>query len=246
VDIGGIGESQLAIRMARPDRIGRRIGEAAQRVALFCELAIAQRHFRQLAAEAGEFANPHDGLPANGAPHRLDGAAGGRREIEDKAFAGIEQRIDGVIHAQRRFRRQPGAESKDALRLMRLRILRHHDGGVAGDFGTRFARSPGDQHLRLGEQQRAKAIGFGLHGMEFVAQLGLGARSAQPVAHQQDRTDHGKAEHGTAGGERCDFLAVEIDEAGQCERRVFGGERAGGECNRRTDADKPVTHHGGA
>ena len=37
-------------------------------------------------------------------------------EIEQKAFAGLAQRVDRVVHLQRRFRRQPGSEGEHALR----------------------------------------------------------------------------------------------------------------------------------
>ena len=44
-------------------------------------------------------------------------------KIEQKAFAGLAQRVDGMIHLQRRFRRQPGSKGEDALRRILQGVL---------------------------------------------------------------------------------------------------------------------------
>jgi hypothetical protein len=54
----------------------------------------------------------------------------------------LAQRIDRMIHLQCRLRRQPGAEGKDALRLMLLGLLRHQKRGVAADLRAIVAGSP--------------------------------------------------------------------------------------------------------
>jgi hypothetical protein len=79
----------------------------------------------QLPAQAAEFANPDDGLAADGAPHGLDGVSIRGGEVEQETFAGLAQRVDGVIDLQRRLRRQPGAEGKNALWRMMLGVRRH-------------------------------------------------------------------------------------------------------------------------
>jgi hypothetical protein len=68
--------------------------------------------------------------------------------MQYKALTGLAQRVNGVIHLQRRFRRQPGSEGENALRLFR----RHQERHIAADLRTIVARGPRDQNLRLGEQ----------------------------------------------------------------------------------------------
>ena len=52
----------------------------------------------------------------DGGAHRLEGVAVGAGEVEQETFAGLAQRVDRMVHLQRRFRRQPGSERQDALR----------------------------------------------------------------------------------------------------------------------------------
>ena len=115
--IGGIGVGKPAGGALGPDRPGCGGGEAAQHLGLFRQRLVAQIGFGEFAAQSAEFANPDNGLAADGAAHRLEGVAVGGGEVEQEAFAGFAQRIDRMIHPQRRFRRQPGAEGQHALRL---------------------------------------------------------------------------------------------------------------------------------
>ena len=82
---------------------------------------------------------------------------GGERQLEP--VAAVAQRIDRVIHLERRFRRQPGSKREHALRRG---VARQHHGDVAGNLRAIVAGGPGDQDLRLGEQQRTEAIGLEL------------------------------------------------------------------------------------
>ena len=114
--IGRIGVAQIALGALGPDRPGRGGGEIAQQLGFLLQRLVAQIGFGEFPAQSAEFANPHNGLAADGAAHRLDGAAVRGGEIEQKAFAGLAQRVDRMVHLQRRFRRQPGSEGEDALR----------------------------------------------------------------------------------------------------------------------------------
>ena len=117
--IGRIGVAQLALGALGPDRPGRGGGKIAQQFGFFLQRLEAQIRFGEFPAQSAEFANPDNGLPADGAAHRLDGAAGRGGEVEQKSLARFAQAIDRVIHLQRRFRRQPGSKGKDALRRIR-------------------------------------------------------------------------------------------------------------------------------
>ena len=200
--IGGVGEIEGAVGAPGPDRPGRGEGEVAQHLGLFLQRLVALGHLGEFAAQAAQFADPHDGLAADRAAHRLDAAAAGGDEMEQEAFAGFQQRVDRVVHPQRRLGRHPGSEGEHPLRLQR-RILRQRRGrdqqrDVAADLRTVVAGGPGDQHLRLGEQQRAEPVGFDLQALDVAAQPRLAGGGAQPGAHQQDGGEHREAEH--AGG----------------------------------------------
>ena len=126
--IGRIGEGQRAVLALGPDRPWRGSGEAAQHLGFVGQRLVAQIGLGQIAAQAGKFANPDNGLAADGAADRFQRVAvgGGQRDLE--AVTAFAQRIDGVIHLQRRFRRQPGSEGEHALRR---RIAGQHHGDVA-------------------------------------------------------------------------------------------------------------------
>ena len=115
--IGGIGVAETALGALGPDRPGRRGGETAQHFGFFQQRLVPEVGFGEFPAQSAEFANPHNGLAADGAAHGLEGVSVRGGEIEQKALAGLAQRIDRMIHLQRRLRRQPGSEGENALRL---------------------------------------------------------------------------------------------------------------------------------
>ena len=160
--IGGVDIAETAIGPPGPDRPRHRGGEAAQHLGLFEQRLVPEIGFGQLLAQAAEFADPHNGLAADGAAHRLEGASVRSGEVEQKALAGLAQRVERVIHLQRRFRRQPGSGRQDALRLVVRGVRRQQQRDVAADLRPVVARGPGDQDLRFGEQQRPVAVGLGL------------------------------------------------------------------------------------
>ncbi len=104
--------------------------------------------------------------------------------MEQKSLAMLAERVDGMIHLQRRFRRQPGSESEDALRLKLLGLLRHQKRGIAGDLRTIIAGRPRDQDLRLRKQQRAETVGLGLQLRDLGAQPRLPLGRTNPRTHQ--------------------------------------------------------------
>ncbi|KAH2814767.1 hypothetical protein KXV85_004676, partial [Aspergillus fumigatus] len=77
-----------------------------------------------------------------------------------------------------------------------------------------IAGGPGDQHLRLGEQQRAQPIGLRRQLVDLGAQLGFVGGRARPVAHQKDRRDHREAEQRHRGGENGKLLVAESEPVG--------------------------------
>ena len=73
--------------------------------------------------------------------------------------------------------------------------------------GPVVARGPGDQDLRLGEQQRAQPVGLHLQVGDVGAQAEFRPGGANARAHQQDRRHHGKAEQRQRRRQRRKFLA---------------------------------------
>jgi hypothetical protein len=140
---------------------------------------------------------------------------GGQRQLEPVAT--VTQRIDRVIHLKRGFRRQPCSEREDALGRG---IARQHHGDVAGNLRAVVAGRPGDQDLRLGEQQRAEAVGLELQFPDACAQPRLVVRRAHARAHQQDRGHDREAEQRERGGQHREFLPVEVQHYGKCVDEV--------------------------
>ena len=95
-----------------------------------------------------------------------------------------------------------------------LQSLRQQQRDVAGNPRPVIAGGPGDQHLRLGEQQRAQPIGLRRQLVDLGAQLGFVGGRARPVAHQKDRRDHREAEQRHRGGENGKLLVAEIEPVG--------------------------------
>ncbi len=208
--IGGVGVAEVALSAFGPDRPGRGGREVTQQLRFLQQGPVAKVGFRQFPAQAAEVANPHNGLAADGAAHGLDDAPVRGREIEQKTLAVLAQCIDGMIHLQRRLRRQPGSEGEDALRGILLRFLRHHERNIARDLRAVVAGRPRDQDLGFRKQQCAEPIGLGLQVRDIGAQPRLVSRCAEPRAHQEDRRHHRKAEQRQCGGQRREFLAVQI------------------------------------
>ena len=200
--------------------------ETAQYLGFFQQRLVAQVDFGEFPAQSAEFANPYNGLAADGAAHGLERVSVRRREIEQKTLAGVAQRVDRMVHLQRRFRRQPGTEGQDALRWMLLGV-RHQQRGVAADLRAIVAGRPRDQDLRFRKQQRAQAVGLDLQVADVGAQPRLVPSRAQPRAHQQDRGHHRKAEQRQRRGQDRDFLVVEIEECRDHlpERQIAGISR---------------------
>ena len=141
-------------------------------------------------------------------------------EVEQEAFAGLAQRIDRMVHLQRRFRRQPGSKGEDALR----RVLLQHQRGVAGDLRPVAAGRP----RRSGSAvPRTAAPGS---GRPAACRSRMSARSSRLARARRGRAlrinriggHHGKAEQRERGGQHRDFLAVEVE---QCRDRLRRARR---------------------
>jgi hypothetical protein len=111
--IGRVGEGDIAVFAFSPERPWRCGCEGPQHLCFCQKTVVTQRHLGEVAPQTAKIADTHDGLAADGAAHRFHGAAGRRDKIEQKAFSGIAQRIDRVIHLQRRLRQQPGSERQN-------------------------------------------------------------------------------------------------------------------------------------
>ena len=140
-----------------------------------------------------------------------------------------------MVHLQRRFRRQPGSEGEQALRL---RLLRHQQRNVAGDFRAIVARRPRNQDLRFGEQQCPETVGLDLQFPDIGAQPRLASGGADTNARQEDRRYHGETEQRQRRGQYREFLVIEIERGrDRLQRRRIAGmsrcdrpECGGGEC----------------
>ena len=76
--IGGVDVAEPALGALGPDRPRRGGGEAAQHFGFFQQRLVPQVRLGQFAAQSAEFADPHDGLAADGAAHRLEWRARSR------------------------------------------------------------------------------------------------------------------------------------------------------------------------
>ena len=85
--------------------------------------------------------------------------------------------------------------------------------------GSSAAGRPGDQDLRLGEEQRVGAVdgGAGCDGLVMRAALDRGQTPAR--AHEQDCGDDGKAENAERERERGDLVPIEQQEGGEIGAR---------------------------
>ena len=209
--IGAVGILQAAIDAFGPDRPGRGLREAAQHLGLLQQRPVPEIGLGQFPPHAGQFANPYNGLAADGAADGFDGVSVRRGQVKQEPFAALAQNVDRAIHLLRRRRRQPGSERQDALR----RFLGGERGDVAADLRPILARGPGDQDLGLGKQQRAVAVGFALQALDFAAQAGLVPCRAQARSHQEDGGDDRKAEQRQRCRQRRELLMVHADEAYQ-------------------------------
>ena len=82
-----------------------------------------------------------------------------------EAHAARAQRIDRALHVAGRIGLEPGAEGEHALR----RVAAGDQRGIADDFGLVGRRRPGDEDLRLREQQAIGAVDGGLGCDALVA-----------------------------------------------------------------------------
>ena len=219
--IGRVGVAQLAVGALGPDRPGRGGGEVAQQFGFFLQRLVAQVRFGEFAAHAAEFANPDNGLAADGAAHRLDGAAGRGGEVEQKSLAGFAQahrprdRSAAPVPAAARFRRRGcAAASRPSTSSEMSPLIRGRSSPAAQEISTCGSAN---------SSARSRSA-WACKRRDLDAQPQFVARGAQPGAHQKDRRHHGKAEQRQRGGQNREFLVIEVEPG---RNRVRNGEIAG-------------------
>jgi hypothetical protein len=184
------------------------------------------RERRELALGAGEVADAQHRASADGAPLGGDMTLLRRRERQRKGLALRTQRADRRLHRLRILRREPCAEGEHATRQRRA----HDDRNVPADVRLIGARGPHHDHLRLGEQQRVRAVAFlaqfvdlGLLGGELLG--GAPARAQERDGGRDREQDDAERER-----QRGDFVPfkrrdrIEIGSDGR-KRRVRLGVR---------------------
>ena len=213
VDVSGVDEAQRAIGVARPDRRGQRIEQAAKRGHVGLHVLVLGFQFVELLAQAPHVAQPHHRASADGAAFRFHRMAGNRGQRHRETFAVVAQRLDRTLHRKRLVGRQPQAESQHALRLSR----RRNDCDIADDFGLVGGGRPGHHDLRLREEQRMRAIDIGGERGDLLAEKAVGFGGLPAAAHQQDRIHHRETQNAERQPERREFMPLEFGEGGDIE-----------------------------
>ncbi len=197
-------------------------------------LLVAARELGQLVFDATDLAQPQNRATADDLAFRFHDAAGERGHGHGEAHAARPQRVDGAFHVAGRLGVEPGAERQDPMR----RVAVGHLGRIADDLGIIRGCRPGDENLRLGQQQRIGTVDRGPRSDALIACGGVGLGQAAAGSHQQDRCDDGKAEHAEGEGERRELVAVKLRECLDVspeQRRLAGrvlrqGRAAGRQC----------------
>jgi len=207
--VGLVDEDELAGGVAVPYRSGNRINQRANGRGVVELLAVALGQFRKLVFDAADLAQPQDCAPADDLAFRLDDVICQRRHRHGKAHAAGAQRIDGTFQVTGRFGREPGAESEDPLGM----IGAGHQHGIADDLRLVCRGRPGDNNLRLGEQQCIGAVD-GRAGRNRLVALRC-QRGGKPLAcaHEQDRSDDRETQDGKGERERGDLVPIEQQES---------------------------------
>ena len=205
----------------------RACGEAAQHLGLVLQRLEAPRHVGEFAAQAAEFADPHDRLAADGAAHRLD-----RRGRSTSSDAAGRLRPCRAAHRRRGRSAAPAPAAARCRTPARaaaacLRVVRQQQRGVAADLRPVVAGAP----TRSAPAARRTAA----RGSGRIRPAGSGCRraAAPPAAAARCRVrisriarHDGEAEHRQRHRQRHHLVAVEIgdDQRGQRGERIVGRE----------------------
>src|SRR6266700_3405471 len=196
--------------VARPDRRGQCFDQGPDRVDVAQQFAMAGSELGQLALDAPDLLEAEHGSSADGAPFGLDVAPGKRRRRDGKALAARAKRLDRALHDARLVGVEPGRERQDAARD-RNRI---DDAGIAENLRLLEARVPGDHDLRLGEQQRMRAVDLFAKPDDFGAVGGGGTLRAAAGADETDGGDDREGDHADDQRERSELMTMQLGEAG--------------------------------
>ena len=225
--IGGVGEGQLARRVARPHRRRQVLDQGAQRRDFAQQALVPRQKLDQVALDAAGILQAQHGAAADGAALHFDRMAVQRGQGQRKAFAAAAQVFDRLLHGESLAGFEPAAEGEHAMRRGNA-----DDAGIAVDVGLVGARRPIHHHLRLGKQQRIGAVEIAAQRRDLVARGRLQPRPARARAHQHDRGDDGEQHEAEHHDQHGDFMPVDAvlgadHELVQRESRLLLG--AGGE-----------------
>jgi hypothetical protein len=164
-----------------------------------------RRQLGEFPPHAADVAQPHHGAAADGAAFRFQRASGQGDDRGGEALAVVAQGFHQRFHGARLRRLQPGAEGQHAMRRGNRRDHR----GVAEDFRLVVARRPGDDDLRLGQQQRMRAVDLGLQRDDLLAGGDFGQCRAAARAHQQHGGNDGEEQDAERERQRRNVVLLE-------------------------------------
>ncbi len=200
-------------------------------------LLVARAELGELVLDAAHLAQPQDRAPADDLPLGFDDAVRQGRDRHREADAAGAQRIDRALHVARFVGLEPGAEGEHPVG----RIGAGDQAGVTDDLGVVGRRRPGNEDLRLRQQQRIGAVDRRPRRDALVARGGLRVAEALARAHQQDGGDDREAQNPQRERERDELVPVElqegrdigVDRGAVADRGVLGARRR--ERNRATE-----------
>ena len=88
--------------------------------------------------------------------------------------------------------------------------MRGHQRDITADLGPVVASRPGDQDLRLSEQQRTQPVGLNLKIGDVGAQPRFGTGGANAGAHQENGGDDGETDQRERRGQHREVLMIEV------------------------------------
>ena len=194
--VGGVHPGEPPARVACPHRRGKRLEKPSDRVDVAAQLLMVGGERGELALRAGQVLDAQHRAPRDGATLRRDMALvqGGQRQREALALAA--QCLDRLLHLPRLVGLQPCAEGEHAARHGGAR----HQRRIAGDVRLVGPGGPHHDHLRLGMQQRDRAVALLAQVVDLALARHQRLPRARAGAQQRDRRHH--AEQDDAEGER--------------------------------------------
>ena len=197
--VSRIHEDQPAAGVAGPDRRRQRIKQHLHGFDIAGQLVVAGGKFDQFALDAADVAQAQDRAPGHRATFGLDRPPHARCQRHHKAAALAAQRLDRALHALRRRRFEPAAESQYAFR----HATGDNNAGVSDDVRRVVRRVPGHQHLRFRQQQRLEPVDLGTQRHAVFGRRGFGPMCRLAHADQHDGGEHRETEQPKHQSESC-------------------------------------------